>query len=315
MSVFCIALENELGINHKALTTKKGKYMAKLNTCLRNGSISIGEDFTSVKEVTHLYGKTATRLPFHNSFRIPGRTDEIACLLSEDGGDRWHNVPEYGTGMDAQGWNEILTYVEYNDDIDKSRNRVKEELEHPLTRHVFWRQSRDGVRWYKFQGVFKIDAGATRATLETERPRVIYRQICTTAPCLKVEEVRQTFTDDEFRNLKGRLVRVNFLDEITFSADCGDVVKGEVAVWPGTKLLVTDVAPGCIHVTCDTRDENLLVAAQQRIPAKPRAAVKRNLGFAIPRQDFAPGYVEALPGRGTLGDTFVARSTDEAEAN
>ena len=288
--------------------------MSSLNTSLRTGSIHSGDDFDSVAEVTRLFGRSATRLRFRNDFTIPGRSDELACLLSEKGGDRWHNVPEYGPNQDAKGWNETVTYVEYNDDVAKSERRVKDELARPRVRHVFWRETRDNIHWYKFQGDFKIDVDATRATLGTEQPRVIYRRFATTTTCLKVAEVKQTFTDDEFRNLKGRLVRVNFLDEIGFSADCGKaVVQESVKAWPGTKFLVTDVTSGCARVTCDTRDENLLQAALLCIPVKKREGFKKILGFTIPRQDFALGYVEVLPEGGTLGDTFVAISTEETE--
>ena len=288
--------------------------MSSFNTCLRIGSIHSGDDFDSVAEVTHLFERTATRLPFHNYFTIPGRPDEIVCLLTEKGGDRWHNVPEHGPKQDAKGWNEILTYVEYNDDAAKSEERVNDELARPRVRHVFWRETRDNVHWYKFQGDFKIDVDATRATLGTEQPRVIYRRFATTTTCLKVAEVKQTFTDDEFRNLKGHLVRVNFRDEIGFSADCGKVVVQEsVKAWPGTMFLVTDVTSGCVRVTCDTRDENLLQAALLCVPVKNREGFKKILGFTIPRQDFALGYVEVLPGGGTLDDTFVAISTEETE--
>lgn len=283
--------------------------MSKFNNCLRSGHISLGDDFDTVAEVTHLLGGTAAKLPYHNWFRVPSYADTIACLLSEDGGSGWHNIPKYGPNSDACGWNEIQTVFEYNDAADVTRQRIEEELAHPLTRNVFWHESRDGALWYKFQGVFTIDTAATRATLGTERPRVIYRRTSTTASCLKVKEVKQTFTDDEFGCLKGRLVRVNFFDEIGFSADCGEIVKGEVRAWPGTKLLVTDVAPGCVHVTCGTRDENLLDAARQRIPAEVRKNFKRILGFTIPRQDFALGYVEALPEEGTIDDTFSALSS------
>ena len=124
----------------------------------------------------------------------------------------------------------------------------------------------------------------------------------------KVEEKKQVFTDDEFMGLKGRIVRVNFLDEIAFSADCGELVEGEVKVWPGTKLLVTDVTPGSVHVTCSTKDENLLAAVRKRIPVKARENFSKIVGFSIPRRDFALGYVEALPGAGALEDTFEALS-------
>ena len=282
--------------------------MSKFNTCLRNGIVSFGDDLDSVVEVTHIFGCKAAKLPYHNWFYIPGREDTIAILLSENGGDGWKNTRKLGLRCDERGWNEILEISELNKDSVKTKERIEQELARPLTRYVFWREEREGARWYKFYGVFRIDSDATRATQATEEPHVVYARIEKTAPCLKVEVKEQVFTDDEFMGLKGRIVRVNFLDEIAFSADCGEIVEGGVTAWPGTKLLVTDVAPGCVHATCSTKDENLLAAARQRIPVKARENFSKVVGFSIPRRDFALGYVEVLPGEGSLEDTFEALS-------
>lgn len=282
--------------------------MSKFNTCLRNGFVSLGDDLDSVAEATHIFGCKATKLPYHNWFYIPGSENTIGCLLSEDGGNGWKNTRKLGLCCDEHGWNEILEISEFNEDTAKTKARIEQELARPLTRYVFWREEREGARWYKFYGTFRIDDDATRATQATEQPRVVYARIEKTAPCLKVEEKEQVFTDDEFMSLKGRVVRVNFLDEIAFSADCDETVEGDVKAWPGTKLLVTDVTPGSVHVTCSTKDENLLAAARKRIPVKARENFRKVVEFSIPRRDFALGYVEALPGEGSLEDTFEALS-------
>jgi len=282
--------------------------MSKFNTCLRNGFVSFGDDLDSVAEVTHLFGCKATKLPYHNWFCVPGREDTIGSLLSENGGDGWTNTRKLGLNCDEHGWNEILEISEFNKNSEKTKERIEEELARPRMRYVFWREEREGARWYKFYGTFRIDADATRASQATEQPRAVYARVEKTAPCLKVEEKEQVFTDDEFMGLKGRIVRVNFLDEIAFSADCGKTIEGEVTAWPGTKLLVTDVTSGSVHVTCSTKDENLLAAARQRIPVKARENFSKIVGFSIPRRDFALGYVEVLPGVGSLEDTFEALS-------
>ena len=284
--------------------------MSKFNNSLRNGHVSLGDDFDTVAEVTHLFGVSATMLPHRNWFNVPNCADTIAWLPAENGGNGYHNVPEFGPKSDERGWNEVLTISEYNDSESVTAERIDEELAKPLTRYVFWREENDGAQWYKFVGTFKIDADLTKATRETEQPHVVYRRCDTTAACLKVEEVKQTFTDEEFMALKGHVVRVNFLDEIAFTADCERIVNSNVKAWPGCKLFVTDVTSGCVHVTCDTRDENLLAAAHQRIPMSVRRKFKKILGLSIPRNDFALGYVEALPGTGAIGDTFAALSPD-----
>jgi len=262
--------------------------MSKFNTCLRNGIVSFGDDLDSVVEVTHIFGCKAAKLPYHNWFYIPGREDTIAILLSENGGDGWKNTRNLGLRCDEHGWNEILEISELNKDPVKTKERIEQELARPLTRYVFWREERDGIRWYKFYGVFRIDSDATRATQATEEPRVVYTRIEETAPCLKVEVKEQVFTDDEFMGLTGRIVRVNFLDKIAFSTGCGGTFDGEVTAWPGMKLLVTDVTPACVHAACSTKDGSLEKVAR----------------FSIPRRDFALGYVEVLQGGGSLEDTF-----------
>ena len=104
--------------NHKKIIRKEN--MSKFTNCLRNGHISLGDDFDTVAEVIHLLGGTAAKLPYHNWFKVPNHADTIACLLSEDGGGGWHNIPEYGPNSDACGWNEILTVFEYNDATTKA---------------------------------------------------------------------------------------------------------------------------------------------------------------------------------------------------
>ena len=160
--------------------------MSKFNACRRNGSISFGDDFDSVAEVTVLFGLAIKKIPFHNCFNIPGTPDTIGCLLSEEGGNGWHNVREFGSTIDSKGWNEVLTVSEYNDELAETRNRINAELEHPKTRYVFYRESRQGTRWYKFYGKFRIDEVATRATLSSERPSVIYRRESNEIECQKI---------------------------------------------------------------------------------------------------------------------------------
>ena len=286
--------------------------MSEYCACLRNGHVSFGDDLNTVAEVTHLFGLKATKLPYHNWFNIPGRKDTIAWLPSEEGGKGWHNVPEYGPNTDSCGWNEILTISEYNDDAGTTATRIQEELDAPKMRYVFWREERDGARWYKAYGTFEIDADSTRAAAASGHPRVIYRRVSKTAECLQVQQVKTVFTDAEFAALKGRAVKVCFLDEIEFAADCGETVAGRVTAWPGMKFLVTDVSADLVHAMCGTQDENLLEAVKLHIPVTKREQFDGTVRYSIPRDDFALGYVVALPGEGTLGETFAARVEETA---
>lgn len=285
--------------------------MSKFNSCLRNGFVSFGDDFDVVAEVTHLFGVNTSKLPYHNWFKVPGKTDVITWLPSEDGGRGWHNVPEYGPHNDTHGWQEILTISEYNDDPETNAKRIDDELAKPRTRYVFWREEREGAQWYKFYGTFLIDAHATRATLAGEHPHVVYRRDSETAECLKIEEARrEKLSDADFAALKGRVVQVNFLDDIGFTADCGKIVEGGVKVWPGMKLFVTEVDPNLVHAICDTQNGNLVEAVRQHIPIANRREFQKVVCFTIPRKDFDLGYVEVLSGAGSLGDTFAEKEDD-----
>ena len=288
--------------------------MSKFNMCLRNGFVSFGDDFDVVAEVTRLFGVNASKLPYHNWFKVPGKTDVITWLPSEDGGKGWHNVPEYGLRNDVCGWKEILTISEYNDDPETNSKRIDDELANPKTRYVFWRKEREGAKWYKFYGTFLIDADATRATLASEHPHVVYRRYSETAECLKVEEVRrEPLSDAAFVALKGNVVQVKFLDDIGFSADCGKIVEGSVKVWPGMKLFVTEVDPNHVHAICDTQNGNLIEAVRQHIQVGNRENFQKVICFTVPRRDFDLGYVEVLPGAGSLGDTFAEKEEDAAD--
>ena len=251
--------------------------MIKFNACLRNGQVPFGADLSTVAEVTHLFGLKATKLPYHSWFNVPGKKGVIGWLPSEEGGQGWHNVPEYGPNTDSCGWNEILTIAEFNDDAAKTATRIEEELAVPKTRYVFWREGREGTQWYKFYGTFTVD------------------------------DVKTVFTAAEFAGLKGRVVKVNFRDEFEFAADCGETVTGRITAWPGMKFLVTDVAPNFIRVTCNTEDEDVLDSVTARIPVAKRAQFHGAVSFSIPRCDFRLGYVGVLPGTGSLDDTFAAR--------
>lgn len=267
--------------------------MSKFNTCLRNGFVSFGDDFDVVAEVTHLFGLKATKLPYHNCFNIPGKKDTLACLFSEEGGEGWHNVPSYGPTVDPRGWNEMVTLDEFNESREKTLERIDNEISKPRIRYVFWREERDGVRWYKFYGTFMIDVNATRASIDTDSPHVVYGRMSKTAECLKAEPQKiESYSDEELTALKGRVIEFRLLDEIGFSADCGKVLDGRVRVWPGMKLLVSEVDVYRDRIICTTQDERLLDAAREHVPVENRKDFRMILGFDVPRQDIDNGYVK-----------------------
>lgn len=195
--------------------TKKGKKtMSEVNKSLREGQIKFGYDFGTVSEVTHLFGMSATRLPFHNCFRIPGAENALGCMLSEEGGKGWSNAREFGLRQDDRGWREILTIRESNADLEQITAHIKQEIEVPLTRVVFWRESRDGVQWYKFYGAFEIDAEGSRTTLGTDHPCCIYRKVADDFACQKVEVEVKEISDAAFGKLVGATLGCQLFDDI-----------------------------------------------------------------------------------------------------
>ena len=283
--------------------------MSEFNQARREGSVKFGYDFNSLAEVTHTWGLKARRLPYSVIFRIPGAEDTIALLLSENGGEGWKNIPHRGTGMDGRGHRQIVRVDEVNADGKVSEARCRKELEKPLTRYVFWRESRDGALWYKFHGVFKVDVEATKASLEAGDNVCVYTKVADECPCPKADWHPAKISDAEFAGYVNHVVEAVLLDEVDYrvAAKYGPDA-GSVKVWPGQKLLVSEVTPGGVRAVCRSADENLL-AAVKRTGEEPGESVE----FFIPRRDFELGYFRVLPGEATLDDTFATRAVEVGE--
>ena len=277
--------------------------MSEFNAARREGKVKFGYDFSSLAEVTHLWGLTAKRLPYSISFRIPGAEDTIALLLSENGGRRWKNIPHRGLNMDSRGHRQIVRIDEVNADKKVSEERCLRELEKPRTRYVFWRESCEGVLWYKFHGVFRVDVEATRASLEAGDNVCVYAKVTDECPCPKADWHLANISDAEFAGYAKHAVEALLLDEIDYRVAVEDGTTGSVKAWPGQKLLVSEVLADGVNVVCRSADENLLADVK-----RTDKELGANVEFFIPRRDFELGYFRALPGEATLGDTYVARS-------
>lgn len=94
--------------------------MSMFNTCLRNGQISLGDDFDNVSEVTGLFGLTATKLVSNNVFDIPNQDNAVACLFSDSESKGWHYIRKMGPALDNHGWNEILSISAYSKTTSKT---------------------------------------------------------------------------------------------------------------------------------------------------------------------------------------------------
>jgi len=279
--------------------------MSEFNQARREGKVKFGYDFSTLAEVTHLWGLSATKLPYHVSFKIPGRENAICLLLSENGGDGWRNVPHRGTRMDGRGWREISRIDEVNSDPAKSAQRVDDELAKPLERYVFWRESRDGVMWYKFYGAFKLDIAETQASKESGENVCIYRKVSDEGICPKCDVQTRNVSEGEFLSAEGKILSANLLDTVPYEVSDEKHATGDVKVWPGQKFLVKSVSPSALTAICHTGDSNVL--------AQIRAAGE--ISFAIPKRDIELGYFSILDGKGSLEDTVVIPDEETGEKN
>jgi len=235
--------------------------MSEFNTSLRNGEIKAGYDFDSVAEVTHLWGLTAKKLPFHNYFRVPGR-HAIASLLTEEGGKGWRNAFVEGPAKDSRGWNEVVAIEETNVDEAISGRHVLKELKRPgLQRVVFRHLTRDGSSWYKFAGVFALDVAATEEAVSAGRQVCVYTRVADACECPKAELSSVKFTDFEFRRLKGFAVECRLADELQGGKSVKDskgltVVKPvSLKALPGMQFKVTDADGAALTVVPVGMDE------------------------------------------------------------
>ena len=286
--------------------------MSKFNTCLRNGFVSLGDDFDEAAEAIYLFGMRATETACPNCYSVEGLYGIEVCLFLEKGESGWHNVPSYGPTVDSRGWNEMVALREYNVKRKKTVERIEDAMLKPMPRYVFWLEKRDGVKWYKFYGTFKIDEKATRASLDTDRPCVVYERISKTAECRKVETRKvEPHSYADFVALKGRMIEFKFMAKIGIASNCGSVSEVGIPAWPGTKFLVVDFDVYKGYVICTTPDRRLLGAAGQCIQ-NPwlRPVMMGSLKFAVPYKDFDIGYVEVLK-----GDDLLADAENEKRAN
>lgn len=279
--------------------------MSEFNQARREGKVKFGYDFSTLAEVTHLWGLSATKLPYRISFNIPGRKDAICLFLSENGGGGWRNIPHRGMKMDGRGWREIARIDEVNSDSEKSAQRVNDELSKPLERYVFWRESRDGVMWYKFYGVFKLDVAETRASKEDGENICIYRKVSDEGICPKCDVQTRTVSEAEFLSAEGKILTANLLDTVPYEVADEEHTSGDVKVWPGQKFLVKSVSPTALTAICQTGDCNVL--------AQIRSAGE--VSFAIPKRDIELGYFNILDGKGSLEDTVVIPDEGTGEKN
>lgn len=250
--------------------------MSEFNQSRREGQVKFGHDFSSVAEVTHLWGLSATKLPYQISFKIPNCDDAICLLLSENGGAGWRNVPCFGTAIDGRGWREIVRIEESNADREKANLHLEEELSNPRKRYVFWRMEREGAIWYKFFGVFMIDAAETNARKADGLGTCIYRKISDVAECPQFKMTTMLLTADSFCGMVGRTLETRFLTEVESETENEDWNAKSVKVWPGEKFVIDRVSSSAQLAYCVSTDG----AAR----------------IIVPKRDIELGYFACLKG-------------------
>lgn len=272
--------------------------MSEFNQARREGKVKFGYDFSDLAEVTHLWGLSATKLPYRNYFKIPGRENAICLLLSEDGGEGWRNIPYRGLKMDGRGWSEIVRIDEDNSDSEKSEQRVNDELSQPLERYVFWREIRNGVRWYKFYGVFKLDVAETQASKEAGKNVCIYRKVSDEGTCPKCDVETRTISIDEFLSAKDKILIATLLSTVHYDHE-GVGKNDDVKVWPGQKFLVKSVSSATQMAICKAVDGNAL-----------KQIGSADVPFVISKRDVELGYFRILDGKGTPEDMSIRDARD-----
>lgn len=198
--------------------------------------------------------------------------------------------------MDSRGHHQIVRIDEMNADKKVSEERCRSELEKPLTRYVFWRESREGAQWYKFHGVFRIDAEATKASLEAGDNVCVYVKVADECACPKGDCHLAEISGAEFAGYAKHVVESVLLDEIGYRISSENGTTGSVTVWPGQRLLVSKVTSGGAMVVCRGVDENLLAGVKWE-DGEHGADVE----FFIPRRDFELGYFRLLPEKAKIG--------------
>lgn len=254
--------------------------MSEFNQARREGKIKFGYDFDTLAEVTHLWGLSATKLPYQVAFKVPGRENAICVLLSEKGGDGWSNIPHRGMNVDARGWHEIVRIDEVNSDSEKSVQRVNAELARPLERYVFWHETRRGESFYKFYGVFRLDVSHTKNLQSAGTNMCVYRKISDVGTCPAYVAPVTTLATAAFRGLQGMTLTAQLLDEVAFEGTGEKERSGTFKVWPGQKLTIESVSASGQTAVCSTADADLL----------SQFADLRVVRFLVPKRDLELGY-------------------------
>jgi len=222
--------------------------MSEFNTARREGSIKFGYDFNNSTEVVKLFGPEVSKSAFSSGFRIPGVDNALCWMVKEAGGNKWHNIPTHGMTFDGRGYRQIVSIKEYNEDEEVSKRRVEDELANPLQRYVFWNEENNGVSFFKFHGVFKLDEKATRGLMDADEYACVYEKTCNVGECPQADFEVRDISADEFKGLAGK----NLVVELLTSLEQTDSSKPDIRMWPNDGLKVKEVVANSNRLICTT---------------------------------------------------------------
>ena len=143
--------------------------MSDKTTCAANKKIIFGNDFNTRAEINELFGISRGAGARKGGAALSGvGREEIICWSNEPSPESpWVNAKvKFGPNSDSRGYQEVLEITEENRDPSENEKHIQKIMNTPelRTRHVFWREERNGARWYKFYGTFVLDLEKTNAS-------------------------------------------------------------------------------------------------------------------------------------------------------
>ena len=235
--------------------------MSSFNDSLRTSSISSGDDFDNLSEVVRLFAPGTNKVLSRRHVHIPGRHGELVWVLRDQDVDKGLVQIEHGSDADAKGWLGIETVVDAAYDGKHQSRGLRSRR-----RLVFKEESREGVSWLKFHGVFELD----EASAETGRR--VFRRVATTAGCVGAEVTRRAFPS--VAELAGATLEAALLDLVETASDKPKTVR----VWPDSVL----------HVDLVDADSRQLVCSAEGLAER----------VVVPVRDVELGYFRLTPADG-----------------
>ena len=143
--------------------------MSEKNECIRNKKVVRGNDFDNGKEVLELFAgkELEDRFEGRKGWYLVKGEKKVVCLLRESEAKKgWRNYLEHGPETDDRGWLEVVSFQSINEGNHRKSGWFYDSMldygnNSGFEFYVFVAMEREGVKWYKFAGVFEFDYGTT----------------------------------------------------------------------------------------------------------------------------------------------------------